>query len=188
MPAPTTPADVAAALWKPVMFRAVAAAAFGALSVFWPAPDATVLAYAFAGYLVFSAKAVWDFAQAGVVPSAVRGLLGGAAIAWSLAAVFMVFVPEPGAVAVAGGVALAVSGLLELYAWLRHRAELVPVRDFLISGGASLGTGAALLAGRGLDPHGLFGIAGGGAIIVAVFLLIAAFGYRHDARERAERR
>jgi ABC-type Fe3+-siderophore transport system permease subunit len=64
----------------------------------------------------------------------------------------------------------------------------VPVRDFLISGGASLGTGAALLAGRGLDPHGVFGIAGGGAIIVAVFLLIAAFGYRHDARERAERR
>lgn len=174
------------------MFRAVLAAVFGGLSVFWPAPEANVFAYCFAAYLVLSSKAVWDFAQAAVVPSPVRGLLGGAAIAWSLAAVAMLVMPTTEAVAVAGGVSLMVSGLLELLAWLRHRAELVAVRDLLVTGIVSVGTGAALLGSLALDlnlgAHGLFGIAGGGAIIVAVFGLIAAFGYRHDARRSPERR
>ena len=185
MPAVKTPAETAAVLWKPVMFRALAALAFGALSVFWQQPGNTVLAYCFAGYLVLSSKAVWDFAQAGATPPQVRGLLGGAAIAWSVAAVAMIFLPEPAPVAVAGGTALAVSGLLELLAWFRHRAGFVPARDFLVTGIVGLGTGAGLLwlgLGLNLDAHGLFGIAGGGAIITGVFLLIGAVGYRYDAR------
>lgn len=174
------------------MFRSVVAAVFGGLSVFWPTPGENVFAYAFAAYLVLTSKAVWDFAQAAVVPSPVRGLLGGAAIAWSLAAVSMLLMPGGSAVALAGGSALVLSGLMELTAWLRRRAGLVAVRDFLVTGVVSVGTGVGLLGslamGLDLDAHGLFGIAGGGAIIVAVFGLIAAFGYRHDARRPAEPR
>jgi hypothetical protein len=167
------------------MFRAIVAAVFGAASTFWPQPAADAVAYCFAGYLVLSAKAVWDFARAPVVPSAVRGLLGGVAIPWSLAALAMIIWPSRETISLATGVALLVSGVLELLVWLRHRRELVPVRDFALTGAVSAVVGVVLLAGNGLDVHGIFGVAGGGAIIAAVFGLIAAFGYRHDARRAA---
>lgn len=164
------------------MFRAVVAAAFGALSVFWQQPSEAVVAYALGAYLVLTSKSAWDFAVARVVPAPVRGLLGGAAIAWSFCAVFMLIFATTTATSVAGGIALAVAGVLELLVYFRHRRALVPVRDFLLTGSISTATGILLLAWRGLDQHGVFGVAGGGAIITAVFLLIAAFGYRHDAR------
>ena len=188
MPAITTPSEEASAVWKPVMFRAVVATAFGALSVFWQEPSEAVVAYIFAAFLVLTSKSVWDFAVARIVPSPVRGLLGGAAIAWSVGAVFMLVFASTAAASIAGGIGLAVAGLLELTAYFRHRGDLVPVRDFLITGAVSLVTGVLLLAWPDLDQHGVFGVAGGGSIIVAVFLLIAAFGYRHDARERATER
>lgn len=170
------------------MFRAVVATAFGALSVFWQNPSEAVVAYCFAAFLVVTSKSVWDFAVARVVPSPVRGLLGGAAIAWSVGAVFMLVFATTTVASIAGGICLAVAGLLELTVYFRHRRDLVAVRDFLLTGAVSLVTGVILLSWRGLDQHGVLGVAGGGSIIVAVFLLIAAFGYRHDARVRATER
>lgn len=167
------------------MFRAVVAAAFGALSVFWQHPSEQVVAYCFAAFLVLTSKSAWDFAVARVVPPPIRGLLGGAAIAWSFCAVFMLVIATTTAAATAGGIALAVAGVLELLVYFLHRSDLVPVRDFLITGAVQVATGVLLLAWRGLDQHGVFGVAGGGSIIIAVFLLIAAFGYRHDARAAA---
>lgn len=188
MPAITAPQEVAAAVWKPVMFRAVVAVAFGAVSVFWQQPGESVVAYSFAAYLVLTSKSAWDFAVARVVPSPVRGLLGGAAIAWSFCAIFMLIFATTTSMTLAGGIGLAVAGVLELLVYLRHRRELVPARDFLITGTVSAVSGVLLLAWPGLDQHGVFGVAGGGAIIIAVFLLIAAFGYRHDARGAATAR
>ncbi|MDN5756343.1 MAG: DUF308 domain-containing protein [Arthrobacter sp.] len=188
MPAIPTPPEEASAVWKPVMFRAVVATAFGALSVFWQDPSEAVVAYLFAAFLVLSAKSVWDFAVARIVPFAVRGLLGGAAIAGAFSAVFLLVFASTTAAVIAGGLGLAVAGLLELTTYFRHRGDLVPVREFLLTGAVSLVTGVLLLAWPGLDQHGVLGIAGGGSIIVAVFLLIAAFGYRHDAREGATER
>ena len=56
----------------------------------------------------------------------------------------------------------------------------------LILAGAGSGVGLLWL-GPGLDAHGLWGISGGGAVVIGVFLLIAAFGYRHDSRAAAHR-
>ncbi|WP_417234842.1 DUF308 domain-containing protein [Arthrobacter sp.] len=185
MPAVTASPEVAAAVWKPLMFRAVIAVAFGALSVFWQHPGEAFVAYSFGAYLVLTSKSAWDFAVAPVVPSPVRGLLGGAAIAWSFCAIFMLIFASTTAMSLAGGIGLAVAGILELVVYFRHRRDLVPAREFLITGVVSTVTGLLLLVWPGLDAHGIFGVAGGGAIIIAVFLLIAAFGYRHDARERS---
>lgn len=170
------------------MFRAVVAAAFGAVSVFWQQPSEPVVAYSFAAYLVLTSKAAWDFGVARVVPPPVRGLLGGAAIAWSFSAVFLLIFASTTAMTIAGGIGLAIAGVLELIVYFRHRGDLVPAREFGITGAVSAVSGVLLLGWPGLDQHGVFGVAGGGAIIIAVFVLIAAFGYRHDARARAEER
>ncbi|MGG5752561.1 hypothetical protein ACQ3I4_08035 [Zafaria sp. Z1313] len=193
MPSVTTPPETAAALWKPILFRAVVALVFGLVSVFWPGldqklggsgPSDALVAYTIAGYLVLTSKAAWDFAQAPVVPSPVRGFLGGAAIAWSLAAAYVIFVPTAAGVIAGAGTALLVAGVVEVAAWARHRRELVPARELLITGVIGAGTGVSLYVGgfNGLDAHGILGLAGGGAVIIGVFLAIAAFGYRHDAR------
>lgn len=180
MPAVKTPVDVAAAVWKPLLFRAVTAAAFGALTVFWQVPTVQVMAFALAAYLVLTAKSVRDFTAAEVVPAGVKTLLGLSALIWVLSAVLMLVFQDMAAAT--AGVVLVLTGALETAAWLRHRKELVPARELAVTGLASLGSGAGMLLGLHLDPHGLLGIAGGGAIIIAVFLLIAGFGYRHDAQ------
>lgn len=185
MPAVTASPEVASSVWKPLMFRAIVAVAFGAVSVFWQHPSEAVVAYSFAAYLVLTSKSAWDFAVAPVVPSPIRGLLGGAAIAWSFCAIFMLIFASTTAMTLAGGLGLAIAGVLELVVYFRHRRDLVPAREFLITGAVSTVSGILLLAWPGLDQHGVFGVAGGGAIIIAVFLLIAAFGYRHDASEQA---
>ena len=190
VPALKTPVDVATAVWRPVTLRAAAALAFGALSIFWPAPGASTVAYCLALFLIVSAKAVWDFAKAPVIPEGVRGLLVAPAAVWLLAAVVLVISPETATIGIAGGLAFLLSGALELAGWFRSRRDLVPARDLAITGAVSLGTGVGLLGGLnlGLDAHGFFGIAGGGAILTGVFLLIAGLGYRYDARSTDARR
>nr|WP_256449110.1 DUF308 domain-containing protein [Paeniglutamicibacter quisquiliarum] len=100
-----------------------------------------------------------------------------------LAGLVMAFRPETLVVAIAAASAWIVAGALEIVVFIRHRAEFVPFKDQLVTGFVSLGAGASLLMGLHLDAHGLLGLAGGSAIILAVFELISAFGLRHAAKE-----
>lgn len=165
------------------MGRAATAAGFALLSIFWPAATNQVLAYALAAFMVISAKFLWDYASVPSAPKSVRGLYAAAAVAMILAGLVMAFRPETLVVAIAAATAWIVAGALEIVVFIRHRAEFVPFKDQLVTGFVSLGAGASLLMGLHLDAHGLLGLAGGGAIILAVFELISAFGLRHAAKE-----
>ncbi len=165
------------------MGRAITAAGFAIISIFWPGATSQVLAYGLAAFMVASAKFMWDYAKAPSAPKAARGLYAGAALAMILSGLVMALRPEVLVIGIAAAAAFIIAGVLEIVVFIRHRADFVPFKDQLVTGFVGLGVGAALLMGLHLDAHALLGLAGGGAIILAVFELISAFGLRHDAKE-----
>lgn len=165
------------------MGRAVTAAGFAILSIFWPGATNQVLAYGLAAFMLLSAKFMWDYAKAPSAPTSVRGLYAGAALVMILSGMVMALIPGILVIGIAAAAAFMLAGALEIAVFVRHRAEFAPFKDQLVTGFVGLGVGASLLMGLNLDAHGLLGLAGGGAIILAVFELISAFGLRHDAKE-----
>lgn len=187
MSAAKIPAAIAAEVATPVMGRAITAAVFAVVSIFWPNANAQVLAYGLAAFMVVSAKFIWDYVKAPSVPQPARGLYGIAALVMILSGLTMALMPQVLVVGIAASAAFIVAGLLEIVVFFRHREAFLPFRDQLVTGFVGLGTGAALLMGLHLDAHALLGLAGGGVIILAVFELISAFGLRHDAKEEQAR-
>lgn len=165
------------------MGRAATAAGFALLSIFWPSATNQVLAYSLAAFMVISAKFIWDYASAPSAPKSVRGPYAVAAVAMILAGLVMAFRPETLVIGIAAATAWILAGVLEILVFVKQRNAFAPYRDQLVTGFVSLGVGGALLLGLDLDAHGLLGLAGGGAIILAVFELISAFGLRHAAKE-----
>ena len=74
------PRRLAAEVATPVMGRAITAAVFAVVSIFWPNANAQVLAYGLAAFMVVSAKFIWDYVKAPSVPQPARGLYGIAAL------------------------------------------------------------------------------------------------------------
>ncbi|WP_240691970.1 hypothetical protein [Arthrobacter sp. CAU 1506] len=204
----------AAAFWQPVLFRALVAAAFGAITIFWQEPGRTVMAVAGGLFLLLSGVAVWLLARQPAAAAHRQLLLvqaGVLAVTGVLACVFQT-VPMFTVLATA---ALLVSGGAELMLGWSNRptgaasgdqvkarpaagdsaaamepeaapgAGSVLARDWLITGAVSVGFGIALPFFSYLGPHALLGVLGGAAIIIAVVLLIAALSLRHDARQAA---
>lgn len=177
------PAPTAAALIRPVWVRAVITVLFAVVAIFVQDETLTLLKLALAGYFVIGASAVWDYAKdAEVVPDAVRGPLAFGAAVWILSGIAAVFVPSAGAAAVVAAIGFLGMGVAELVAGIRGRREFVPARDQMLLGGIGAATGLGLLAGMGLDVHGVLGTAGMGAVVMGVLLMISGAGMVHDAR------
>lgn len=179
-----TPLEISSVVFKPILIRAAVALVFGLTTVFIADPGLTWMKVAFALYLVFSGSAVWEYLRREPVPAAMRSPLSLAAAAWMLGTVVLFFFGSPAGVGVTAGVALLLGGAAELVAWARHRREFIPARDQLWTGlvGLLSGAGAALGAAQGLNPHGILGIAGGGAVVIGVLLLISGLGFHHEVR------
>lgn len=168
-------------MWKPILIRALIAVIFGLTTVFLQEPGLGVLNYGLAAYFVFSGSGLWEYLRRDPVPERMRGPLSIAAAVLMLGAVALLFA---GSVFVAGIIAAAAligSGAAELTAWAQHRTAFVPARDQLYTGLVGALSGVGLLLFLHLDAHGLLGIVGGGAIVIAVVLAISGFGFRHDA-------
>jgi uncharacterized membrane protein HdeD (DUF308 family) len=187
---PLTPANTAAGtaqradLWKPVLLRALAALAFGAVTIFWPAPSIQVMGWAGGLYLLATGLVLlWGIPLAGFprdgmpgkILSAAGAGLTGAGAALVLLHGDMVF----GTVATVG---LALLGAVELYCGIRFRGRHLLARDWLASGIIGLGTAAILPFFISLGAHALLGVAGGGAIISGVLWVLSGLTLRHDAR------
>lgn len=179
-------------MWKPILVRALIAAIFGLTTVFLQQPGLGVLKYGLAAYFLFSGSGLWEYLRRDPVPEGMRGPLSVAAAVFMLGAVALIFAGTPFVAGLIGAIALIGSGLAEVVAWVKYRRAFVPARDQLYTGGAGILSGAGLLVFLHLDPHGMLGIVGGGAIVIAVLLAISGFGFRHDAgpaaREAAEPR
>ncbi|WMY78682.1 hypothetical protein [Citricoccus sp. I39-566] len=181
MPAAKAPAETATIMWKPILVRALIAVIFGLTTVFLQEPGLGVLKYGLAAYFVFSGSGLWEYLRRDPVPERMRGPLSIAAAVLMLGAIALLFA---GSVFVAGIIAAAAligSGAAELVAWAQHRKAFVPARDQLYTGLVGALSGVGLLLFLNLDAHGLLGIVGGGAIVIAVVLAISGFGFRHDA-------
>jgi hypothetical protein len=192
VPAAKAPVETAAIMWKPILVRALIAAIFGLTTVFLQEPGLGVLKYGLAAYFVFSGSGLWEYLRRDPVPEGMRGPLSVAAAVLMLGAIALLFTGTPFVAGLIAAIALIGSGLAEVVAWARYRREFVPARDQLYTGAVGILSGIGLLLFLHLDPHGMLGIVGGGAIIIAVLLAISGFGFRHDAgpaaREAAEPR
>ncbi|GAA3707176.1 hypothetical protein GCM10022377_21120 [Zhihengliuella alba] len=184
MPATPIPADLAASVWKPTLYRGLLAAAFGLTSVFWADPPADTLSWIVALFLVATGVSVRRMAMLEETPPAAKAYWALVVVSWLVGAIALVLLGSVDGLVWAGGLAWILGGLLQLLAWFRLRTTFGPARDWLVPAVVEIGIGAGLFIIPGLDAHGVFGIAGGGQIIVAVFTLIAAFGLLFDARRR----
>lgn len=184
MTSPQTPLEISSEVFKPVLIRAGVALIFGLTTVFVQNPGLTWMKVAFALYLVFSGSALWEYLRRDPVPVGMRSPLSLAAAAWMLGTVVLVIMGSPAAVGIVVGLALLAGGAAELTAWARFRLEFIPARDQLWTGlvGALSGLGVLVGAVQGFGPHALLGIAGGGAIIVGVLMLISGLGFHHEVR------
>lgn len=171
-------------LWRPVLLRAAAALAFGAMTVFWATPSVAVMGWSGGTYLLATGLLLlWSIPKAGYrrdsmpgkLLSAAGALLTGSGLALLLLHGDLTF----GVIAALG---LGLAGVIELYCGLRFRGRHVLARDWLASGVIGIGTAAALPFFVSLGAHALLGVAGGGAIISGVLWMLSALSLRHDAR------
>lgn len=179
-----TPLEISSVVFKPILIRAVVALAFGLTTVFVAEPGLTWMKVMFALYLAFSGSAMWEYLRRDPVPVAMRSPLSLAAAAWMLGVIVLLFLGSPAAVGVAAGAALVLGGVAELVAWARHRREFIPARDQLWTGlvGLLSGGGVVVAALQGFGPHALLGIAGGGAILIGVLLMVSGLGFHPEVR------
>ncbi|KHL04463.1 hypothetical protein LK10_05940 [Sinomonas humi] len=170
------------------MGRALAALAFGAVTVFWGQPTTTGAAWAVAGYLwLLLAAQAWLLRAERPAPDRASALT--ALVPYALAAcsgIAIVTVQSVGLLAGGGAVALILVGLSDLArAVLARRGPASGVtplgKDLGITGVVNLGAGILLPFFTGLGPHAILGVAGGGAIITGVLLAISALSLRHDS-------
>ncbi|SEE93202.1 hypothetical protein SAMN04489740_3162 [Arthrobacter alpinus] len=170
-------------LWQAVLWRALVALAFGLVTVFWAEPGAVGLCVAFALYLLALAGTEFLTVRALALP---RGdnrrlvLLGATALLAMGAVAVAIFVSDLYAAWFAAA-ALAVLGAAELYSALSKSAGTSVLRsDWIISGVLGLGTGLLLPFFIQAGPHGLLGVAGGGALMSGALWTLSALTMRHD--------
>jgi uncharacterized membrane protein HdeD (DUF308 family) len=170
-----------------VLLRAVAALAFGAVTVFWASPSVAVMGWSGGTYLLVTGLLLlWSIPKAGYrrdsIPGRVLSVAGSLLTGCGVAAVFLhgdlLF-------GVAAALGLGLGGTIELYCGVRYRGRHVLARDWLASGIVGIGTAAALPFFVSLGAHALLGVAGGGAIISGVLWMLSALTLRHDARTAA---
>ena len=165
-------------VWRPFALRAAAAALFGALTIFWQEPSVHVLSIAGGAYLLaVGAGVAWTAREAG--PAATRRPAALAAAGVLGAAGLLNLVQHAGSVfAWSAAPALVAAGLLELVSGLRARRSHPSGNDLVLVGAVSAATGAALPFVLPLGAHALLGVTGGGALLTAVVLGLAALTYR----------
>ncbi|MHA7146270.1 hypothetical protein ACX80U_16295 [Arthrobacter sp. TmT3-37] len=167
-------------VWKPFLARAGVGAVFGLVTVFWREPSTLVMSVAGGLYLLLTGAAyLWTHrlpyraSRTRLLPDIGGGLLLGAGVA------SLVFLDDR-SFAFAGAVALVVAGGVEVLRGLTARGSVM-ARDLVIVGTVAVVTGALLPLVEHLGAHALLGVAGGGALLTAVVLGIAALSYRHDS-------
>ncbi|WP_052663806.1 hypothetical protein [Psychromicrobium lacuslunae] len=169
-------------LWRPVLWRALIALAFGLLTVFWPDISPLFRAIAVGVYFLGSAAAVLSLlllVRAGL-PAAHRWLWLELLV-FAIAGIALFFLQDNRAFAWSAAVALFVTGMIELVLGFRYRLQTVLGRDWLITGAIALLAAVLLVSLAGTSARAPIGVLGGSAVIIGVVAVLAALSYRHEA-------
>ena len=137
--------------------RALVAAAFGILTIFWPEPGDTVMALAGGAFLLLSGAAVWLLARKPEA-SEYRTLLQLEAGAFAVAGALTFALQTPSTFTILATAALLIGGGAELVLWWQNRGPQGSVlsKDWLIVGIVSVGFGGNLSTFTGTSqaaPH-----------------------------------
>ncbi|MDF9278559.1 hypothetical protein P4U43_12255 [Arthrobacter sp. EH-1B-1] len=171
-------------LWRAFLLHAAVAGAFGLLTIFWGQPSVHVMSVAGGLYFLGLAAAVYFTEQSLLLEGAIPAWLTRTVpVFLAIAGLLNLWVHADQVFAQAGALALILMGLVYLIIWFRNHGAYIAARDFLLIGIVTTLTGVLLPLFRPLGAHALLGVAGGGAVISAVVLALAALSYRHDARE-----
>ena len=182
VPAPKTTPAQALDIFRPVLLRGLAAAVYSLLSIFWIGADEKVFAYCTAGLLVLTGAFMWQYVTVDSAPEKSRGAYALGAGLMMVAGIAEIFVPSPMWVGFVAAFGFLAAGVAELTVFFTLRNDYPPFRNQMISGAVALLLAVALCFGFNLDAHGMFGLLGGGTIILAVFELIAGFGHLHESK------
>ncbi|MEE2570590.1 hypothetical protein V1638_14465 [Pseudarthrobacter sp. J64] len=174
-------------LWKPLVFRAAVALAFGALTIFWATPSVAGMGIAGGVYLAATGILLLKLVTAGSLAGQRTGrLLSAGASAMIGAGVAAVAFQGDQLFAIVGAVGLGVLGVTEIAAGILGKGHVL-ARDWLVSGVIALGTAALLPFFIPLGAHALLGVAGGGAILAGVLWMLSGLTIRHEAAGAARR-
>jgi len=185
VPAPKTTPAQAQEVFRPVFLRGLTALAYALLSIFWIGADEKALAYSTAGFLVVTGVFMWQYVVVDSAPEKSRGAYAAGAGLMLLAGIATIFVTSVAWIGYIAAFAFLVTGLAELYVFAKLRAAFPPFRNQLVTGAVGVILAIALCFSGGMDAHALFGLVGGGTIVLAVFELIAGFGHRHEMKAEA---
>lgn len=172
------------ALWRAFLVHAAVAGAFGMLTIFWGLPSVHVMSVAGGLYFLGLAVAV-HFTEQGLRKQDAMPAWLARTVPVFLAVVGLLnlWVHSDSMFAQTGALALVLMGVVYLIVWARNRGKHMAARDFLLTGIVTALTGLLLPLFQTLGAHALLGVAGGGAVITAVVLALAALSYRHDSRQ-----
>ncbi|MGO2123206.1 DUF308 domain-containing protein [Glutamicibacter arilaitensis] len=182
MPAPKTTPVQAADVFRPVFLRGLAALAYALMSIFWIGADDKVVTYSTAAFLVVTGVFMWQYVAVESAPEKSRAPYALGAGLMLFAGIAIIFVTSIAWVGYVGALAFLAGGIAELIVFAKYREAFPPFRNQLVSGAVGVILAISLCFSGGMDAHSLFGLIGGGTIILAVFALIAAFGHRHEMK------
>ncbi|WP_189638360.1 DUF308 domain-containing protein [Glutamicibacter arilaitensis] len=185
MPAPKTTPVQAADVFRPVFLRGLAALAYALMSIFWIGADDKVVTYSTAAFLVVTGVFMWQYVAVESAPEKSRAPYALGAGLMLFAGIATIFVTSIAWVGYVGALAFLAGGIAELIVFAKYREAFPPFRNQLVSGAVGVILAISLCFSGGMDAHSLFGLIGGGTIILAVFALIAAFGHRHEIKAAA---
>ncbi|MFI5084554.1 MAG: hypothetical protein ACHP7K_01350 [Actinomycetales bacterium] len=181
----STAAAPQASVYRPVLVRGLIAAVFGCVTVFWQQPTELGASLAAGLYLLaLGVAAVLLRRRLAAAVRSTRAALGRSAAVLAVAGAVVLVLPDRAVLSAVATVALVFAGALELIEGqrgMRTPALLPLARDWRISGALLILTGIILTLVSGLGSKAQLGVLGGGAMILAVQLLLAGLSYRHDS-------
>ncbi|MFJ2618483.1 DUF308 domain-containing protein [Glutamicibacter sp. NPDC087344] len=186
MPAPKTTPAQAQDVFRPVLLRGLTATVYALLSIFWVGADEKALSYSTAAFLVVTGVFMWQYVSVDSAPDKSRGPYALGAGLMLMAGIATIFATTTLWIGILAAFAFLASGLAELYVFFTLRTQFPPFRNQLVTGVVGVILAAAALLGLNMDAHAMFGLIGGGAIVLAVFVLIAGFGHRHEMKLPAD--
>lgn len=175
------------ALFGPVLVRSLICLVYGLITVFWQEPSLMLVRWVLGLYLI--AQGIGLIYMQRSLNEHVYGSRGSSssviqsfAILYLLGGVLTVaFAASLPILVLIAGLILTVCGITELLQGMRTTSTSAMSKDWKIAGLVTFLTGAALFLVGEIGPKASFGVTGGGAIIVGIFLLLAALTFRHDA-------